>query len=173
MNIHFGYLPGCIGRVAQMHADYYSAATGFGVEFEAKVATELAEFCRGYREGRDGLWLAVDGQSIEGSIVIDGSHLADQGAHLRWFITSDRARGSGIGTLLLRSPRNAEVSGVEARQRVSHRTRRAVAMLIAAGRIDMARTFALNADESARRADVAPLLVASNALSWAMMISML
>lgn len=103
MNIHFGYLPGCIGRVAQMHADYYSAATGFGVEFEAKVATELAKFCRGYREGRDGLWLAVDGKSVEGSIVIDGSHHAEQGAHLRWFIASDQARGSGIGTLLLRS----------------------------------------------------------------------
>ena len=81
MNIHSGYLSDCIGRIAQMHADYYAATTDFGVEFEAKVATELAEFCRGYRAGRDGLWLAVDGKQIEGSIVIDGSHHAEQGAH--------------------------------------------------------------------------------------------
>lgn len=101
MNIHFGYRPGCIGRIAQLHAEFYAAATGFGLDFEAKVATELSDFCLGYQEGRDGLWLVMDGARIEGSIAIDGSHAAEHGAHLRWFITSDRTRGAGMGNQLL------------------------------------------------------------------------
>lgn len=101
MNIHLGYLPGCIGRIAQLHAQFYAAATGFGVDFEAKVAKELSDFCLGYQEGRDALWLVMDGARIEGSMAIDGSHHAEHGAHLRWFITSDQTRGTGMGTQLL------------------------------------------------------------------------
>ncbi len=98
--IHEGYSPGCIGRVAQLHAEYYSLSNGFGAPFEAKVAQELGAFCLAYTKGRDGLWLAVDAQ-VEGSIAIDGSKGTDHGAHLRWFITSDALRGQGIGKLLL------------------------------------------------------------------------
>lgn len=95
-----GYAPGCIGRIAQLHATYYAAASGFGVEFEAKVAREFAEFVLSFKPGRDGIWLA-QGQDIEGSVVIDGAHAEDEGAHLRWFITSDAVRGQGIGRQLL------------------------------------------------------------------------
>jgi GNAT superfamily N-acetyltransferase len=101
MNIHFGYLPGCIGRITELHANYYAATVGFGLAFEAKVAGELAAFCERYTEGRDGLWLVMDGETVQGSIVIDGAHYAEQGAHLRWFITSDATRGQGMGGRLL------------------------------------------------------------------------
>lgn len=95
-----GYFPGCIGRIAQLHAAYYAAHYNFGVAFEAKVARELAGFCMDYQPARDGLWLARSPE-IEGSIVLDGSHAARDGAHLRWFITSDALRGTGIGRRLL------------------------------------------------------------------------
>jgi len=101
MNLHRGYLPGCIGRIAELHASYYAAAVGFGVQFEAKVASELAAFCLACDPSRDGLWLAVEDGRVEGSIVIDGSHAAADGAHLRWFITSDALRGKGAGNALL------------------------------------------------------------------------
>ncbi len=95
-----GYRPGCIGRVAQLHAVYYAASNGFGLAFEAKVARELAAFCSSYLPGRDGLWLAHDGE-VHGSVAIDGSHAETEGAHLRWFITSDALRGQGVGRQLL------------------------------------------------------------------------
>jgi GNAT superfamily N-acetyltransferase len=95
-----GYSPGCIGRVAQLHAEYYSRNSGFGVPFEAKVAQDFSAFCLAYTTGRDGLWLARN-PSIEGSIAIDGSQAARHGAHLRWFMASDSLRGQGIGRLLL------------------------------------------------------------------------
>lgn len=101
MNIHLGYLPGCIGRIAELHATYYAKTAGFGVAFEAKVASELSEFCLRYTEGRDGLWLAIENGLIHGAIVIDGGHYQKSGAHLRWFITSDEVRGQGVGSRLL------------------------------------------------------------------------
>lgn len=101
MNLHLGYLPGCIGRIAGMHATYYARTAGFGAPFEAKVATELSGFCLRYAEGRDGLWLAMDGDDIQGSVAIDGSDVQASGAHLRWFIASDSSRGKGVGSQLL------------------------------------------------------------------------
>lgn len=92
-----GYQPGCIGRITQLHSAYHHRHVGFGLYFEAKVASELAEFLQRYDERRDGIWLATIDGSIEGAIVIDGKGAAEEGAHLRWFIVSDRLRGSGCG----------------------------------------------------------------------------
>jgi GNAT superfamily N-acetyltransferase len=100
MSITQGYTPGCIGRIAQLHADYYAARHGFGVQFEAKVAAELSQFCLDFTPGRDAMWLA-HGHGIEGSVVMDGTHAGEAGAHLRWFITSDALRGQGVGQQLL------------------------------------------------------------------------
>lgn len=96
-----GYLPGSIGRVAELHGTYYHRHWDFGLFFEAMVATELAAFLGRYDDRRDGFWTAVSGGSIEGSIAIDGSHAPSEGAHLRWFILSDALRGKGIGRRLL------------------------------------------------------------------------
>lgn len=101
VEINKGYRPGVIGRVIELHGEYYHAHWSFGAFFEAKVACELAEFFRGYDAERDGFWTAAVGGRVEGSIAIDGLHAADEGAHLRWFIMSDELRGRGIGTRLL------------------------------------------------------------------------
>ena len=101
--IREGYVPGCIGRIAELHASYYHRTAGFGLAFESKVACELADFCERRVVGRDGLWLAVLDGRIEGSIVIDGAYAARDGAHLRWFIVSDVVRGCGVGRGLLDS----------------------------------------------------------------------
>ena len=96
-----GYVPGAIGRVAELHGRYYHAHWGFGIFFEAKVAVELSEFLKRYDEARDGFWtVSVDGR-IEGAIAIDGIHSQNEGAHLRWFIMSDALRGKGAGTRLI------------------------------------------------------------------------
>jgi len=101
--IHKGYLPGSIGRIVELHARYYRELAGFGLPFESKVARELSEFCERHVNERDGLWLALQGGNVEGSIAIDGSRAGQEGAHLRWFIASDAMRGTGVGTALLTS----------------------------------------------------------------------
>jgi GNAT superfamily N-acetyltransferase len=102
IDITQGYTPGCIGRIAELHAGYYAGHAGFGLAFEAKVARELAGFCERFDDARDGLWLVMQGGRVEGSIAIDGQHGHDKaGAHLRWFIVSDALRGQGAGRALL------------------------------------------------------------------------
>ncbi len=96
-----GYVPGAIGRVAELHAAYYSKAWDFGLYFEARVASELAEFMRRFDAGRDGFWTANHRGRVEGSIAIDGARASTEGAHLRWFILSDALRGLGVGNRLM------------------------------------------------------------------------
>ena len=103
LTIHTGYLPGSIGRIVELHANYYSKLVGFGLPFETKVAREFSDFCERYDGEHDGLWLVLQDGHIEGSIAIDGSHAEQDGAHLRWFIASDKMRGTGVGTALLTS----------------------------------------------------------------------
>ena len=96
VEIRRGYFPGSIGLVLELHARYYHAHWGFGVLFEAQLARGLAEFFGRYDELRDGFWIAVVSDRVEGSITIDGVHTADTGAHLRWFIVSDALRGEAL-----------------------------------------------------------------------------
>jgi len=94
-----GYLPGAIGAVASLHAHFYAREHGFGAFFEAKVAGECAAFCARFDPARDGLWLLADSGRIVGSIAIDGADAG--GAHLRWFIVADEARGRGLGRRMI------------------------------------------------------------------------
>lgn len=96
-----GYIPGSIGRIAELHGTYYHAHWDFGLSFEAKVATELSAFLQRYDQRHDGLWTVVLNGRIEGAVVIDGHHARTEGAHLRWFIVSDALRGQGAGRQLL------------------------------------------------------------------------
>ena len=101
-----GYIPGSIGRVAELHGTYYQEHWDFTVFFEAKVATELSEFLTRYDEKRDGFWTASLKGRVEGSITIDGIQAEKEGAHLRWFIISDVLRGRGIGSRLIKEALN-------------------------------------------------------------------
>lgn len=96
-----GYVPGAVGRVTELHADYYSRNWEFGVFFEAKVASELAEFMGRYDERQDRIWSAVVRDRIEASITVDGVDAGRAGAHLRWFIAADAVRGQGLGGELM------------------------------------------------------------------------
>ncbi len=96
-----GYLPGSLGAVASLHGSYYHEHWGFGLCFEAKVASELASFLERYDHDRDGFWTASMNGRVQGAITIDGSRAETEGAHLRWFIVSDALRGKGAGTQLM------------------------------------------------------------------------
>lgn len=98
-----GYVPGAIGRITEIHARYYSQHWGFGLYFESKIATELAEFLNRFDPSRDGLWLASANGQIIGAIAIDGINVSTHGAHLRWFVVAPDFHGLGIGDKLLRN----------------------------------------------------------------------
>ncbi len=98
-----GYMPGALGRVVELHGQYYAENWGFESYFEAKVASGLAEFIGRYDDSRDRFWTVMKDDRIEGTLTIDGIHAKEEGAHLRWFIVSDQLHGQGIGQKLIQS----------------------------------------------------------------------
>ena len=101
VEITSGYLPGLVGRVAELHALYYTQNWGFTAFFETRVASEMSAFINRYDANRDCTWSALLGGKIEASITVDGIDADSEGAHLRWFISSERLRGKGIGSRLM------------------------------------------------------------------------
>lgn len=103
IQLAYGYRPGVIPDIIAAHMAYYVPAWGFGLAFETKLATELAAFLQRYDAERDLFLCATNRAStFLGSITIDGiGGTTPEGAHLRWFITSDAARGTGLGRQLL------------------------------------------------------------------------
>jgi GNAT superfamily N-acetyltransferase len=97
-----GVLPGCIGRVVELHGIYYSREWDAGAEFEALMARELCDFCDSYDPERDLMLTAEVGGRVVGSIVIQAQAEPDDAwARLRWFIVDETCHGRGIGRELL------------------------------------------------------------------------
>lgn len=97
-----GFRPGYLGRIAQMHGEYYAVAWGAGTGFEALQARELCDFHDAYDPGRDLLLTAHIQGKLVGSIAIDGSVGEHPGVRLRWFLLEEAYQGLGIGSALMR-----------------------------------------------------------------------
>ena len=106
VRIFSGYRPGSLGKITELHATYYNRHWDFGLFFERKVASELAEFLGRLDESTDGIWLAFSEETVIGSIALDGARAADSGAHLRWYIVDPDYRNRGIGRNLLETALN-------------------------------------------------------------------
>ena len=96
------YVPGLLGRITELHGQYYQRHWGFDLFFETKVATELSDFMNQFDPTRDGLWIAgIDNRGI-GSIAISGRDADTLGARLRWLIVAPECQSRGIGKRLMR-----------------------------------------------------------------------
>lgn len=95
------YVPGVIGRVAEMQAIYYERVWHMGVEFEALAAEGMATFMRSFDPARDGLWVIEDAGRIVGSIVIVGNDATFNLPRLRWFFIEPEYHGMGLGNQML------------------------------------------------------------------------
>jgi len=93
-----GPRPGAIGQIVALHGEYYGREWRFGPQFECEVATELGAFVARLDRGREGLWLALRGETVLGSIAVQSEGGA---ARIRWFITAPALRGLGSGRALL------------------------------------------------------------------------
>ena len=98
-----GWRPGDLGWVISEHGRYYDREWKLGIAFEAKVAEAMGAWTQRYDLARDLLLMAEDGEGPLGSISLDGSglHAATDGARIRFFIMADRARGRGVGKVLV------------------------------------------------------------------------
>lgn len=96
-----GYQPGLLGWTVAEHGTYYSTAMGFGAFFEAKVATEMADFVNRSDAPGNHIWSAHDTQGFLATITLDGERPEHGLSRIRWYYSTDRARGLGLGRRLL------------------------------------------------------------------------
>lgn len=101
MVIISGYRPGLLGRCLEMHMQFYSRTVGFGVSFEAQLATGLGALLNRLDSPKNEVWVVTDGIKIYGTVFIDGEGLGENKAHLRAFIMDDTLRGRGLGRNLI------------------------------------------------------------------------
>lgn len=99
--IRSGYHPGLLGRIVELHADYYREKAGFGLVFETRVAGDMAEFLRRIDNPRNATWYVDFNGRVEGGVSIDGEDLGGNCAHLRWFIVNPALHGFGLGRALM------------------------------------------------------------------------
>ena len=94
IEIHRGYEPGLVGRVAELHGRYYATAWGSGSPFEILIAREFSDFIEHYDPRKDLVLSAHIGGVMVGSISMIGPQL-------RFFIVDPAYHGCGAGKALL------------------------------------------------------------------------
>jgi GNAT superfamily N-acetyltransferase len=92
------FLPGDIGYVTYLHGHLYHQEYGYGIAFEAYVATGLNEFYQNYDPNKDRVWVCEHKNKIIGFLLLMHRGKA---AQLRYFILEPAYRGIGLGKKLM------------------------------------------------------------------------
>jgi GNAT superfamily N-acetyltransferase len=90
--------PGAFARMVEMQAAWYAEHHGFGLPFEAMLASDVGAYAAALPHQDCRSWVALSGGRVTGCITIDGRDRPS--ARLRWFFVERAARG-GLGRQLL------------------------------------------------------------------------
>ena len=111
-----GYQPELLGWCLAQHGRYYAREWGFGAVFEAKIATDMAGFLRRLDSPRTHLFWARQDERFLGTLALDAGTAESGLVQLRWFITDEKVRGTGVGQTLMenaiKAARSDDVSGI-------------------------------------------------------------
>jgi DNA-binding MarR family transcriptional regulator/GNAT superfamily N-acetyltransferase len=95
-----GLQAGDLGLVTSRQAVLYAKEYGWNADYEALVASILADFQRSFDPSRDAAWIAeLDGRMAGSIFLVRGN--APEVGKLRLLYVEPEARGAGIGKLLV------------------------------------------------------------------------
>ncbi|OLN96316.1 putative HTH-type DNA-binding domain-containing acetyltransferase YbfA [Colletotrichum chlorophyti] len=94
--------PGDMGYITYRHGEIYSQEQGYGLLFEAMVARITADFLFNYDPTAERCWIAEREEKFLGCIMLVKDRDTAGSAKLRCFLVEEAARGSGLGTELVR-----------------------------------------------------------------------
>ncbi|MBA4056694.1 MAG: GNAT family N-acetyltransferase [Marivirga sp.] len=90
---------GDLGYVIYRHGKLYHEEHGFGLSFEAYVASGIYEFYSGYDPSKDRVWVCEHQSDIIGFMAL--MHREKNTAQLRYFYIEPAYRGIGLGKKLM------------------------------------------------------------------------
>jgi DNA-binding MarR family transcriptional regulator/GNAT superfamily N-acetyltransferase len=94
--------PGDIGWAIALHGELYAQEYDWNVEFEGLVATLFGNFVRNQDPKAERLWIAeLDGERV-GCVFVVRNEDDRNTAQLRCLLVDPKARGKGVGRLLVR-----------------------------------------------------------------------
>lgn len=96
-----GYHPGIIAIIVEMHVIEQAKISGFNPQYEAQLASDIANLCSKLDKGKDHIWSAMYDDRMLGSISLVSSEHSESIAEIRWLIVDASARNIGIGRKLL------------------------------------------------------------------------
>src|SRR3954464_12724464 len=92
--------PGDLGWVVMAHGEVYDQQFGWNTDFEALVATIVADYAGGPDPSREAAWIAeADGERAGCVFLVTGDEPGT--AKLRILLVTPAARGHGLGTRLV------------------------------------------------------------------------
>jgi GNAT superfamily N-acetyltransferase len=92
--------PGDLGWVVMAHGEVYAQQFGWNTDFEALVATIVADYATGHDPSREAAWIAEVGGERAGCIFLVAGDEPET-AKLRILLVTPAARGLGVGTRLV------------------------------------------------------------------------
>src|SRR5688572_15191446 len=94
---------GDLGWMVHRQAVVYAKEFGYSQLFETYLHEGAAVFLRKFDPRRDRIWMAEQGGKVLGFIAIQHDPDRRGWAKLRWFLVEREARGSGVGSRLMRA----------------------------------------------------------------------
>jgi GNAT superfamily N-acetyltransferase len=94
-------IPNAVEAIVSIQEKYFVQRLGWGAAFKEDIREYLEELLQHESPTRDGLWVAIKGEEIIGSIAIDGRVDGPECARLRVFIVDYNYHRLGIGKSLL------------------------------------------------------------------------
>lgn len=94
--------PGDMGFITSRHGVIYSREHGYSEVFEAMVGNLTADFLLNYEPAVERCWVAESDDQFLGCIMLVKDRTVTGRAKLRCFLVEEAARGSGLGTELIR-----------------------------------------------------------------------
>ncbi|OHE98251.1 MarR-family transcriptional regulator [Colletotrichum orchidophilum] len=94
--------PGDMGYITHRHGVIYAKEHNYGELFEAMVSQITADFLLNYDPAKERCWIAERDDKFLGAIMLIRDRETIGRAKLRCFFVEKEARGSGLGTELIR-----------------------------------------------------------------------
>ncbi|KAK7223119.1 hypothetical protein V2G26_011122 [Clonostachys chloroleuca] len=100
--IYRTHLPGDLGYIVYQESLVFCQGLGYNQKFEALLARIAADFLENFDPAKERCWVAEKGGVFMGCVMLIQHQEREEAAKLRFLLVSDKARGQGVGSELVR-----------------------------------------------------------------------